>query len=84
MIVLAHADKAGRASIPPLTWDYWMWGATEPYQRTAIVACDQGHVGTASPRIHSIATDGTLTPSWVCPFEGCTWHEFARLEGWQA
>lgn len=65
----------------PLTWDYWQWGATDLIQ-TAIMSCDKGHVGTASPAIHRIADDGTLSPSWVCPFEGCTWHEFAVLEDW--
>jgi len=31
---------------------------------------------------HAIAPDGTVTPSVVCPKEGCTFHEMIRLEGW--
>jgi hypothetical protein len=31
---------------------------------------------------HAIAADGTLTPSVVCPYEYCTWHEYVRLGGW--
>ena len=31
---------------------------------------------------HSIATDGTVTPSVVCPTEGCNFHEMVRLSGW--
>jgi predicted RNase H-like nuclease (RuvC/YqgF family) len=33
---------------------------------------------------HDIASDGTVTPSLVCPTIGCTWHVNARLEGWGA
>lgn len=33
---------------------------------------------------HAIAPDGTVTPSVVCPSVGCTFHEFIRLEGWDA
>ena len=30
---------------------------------------------------HSIADDGTVSPSVVCPY-GCEFHEFITLEGW--
>lgn len=33
---------------------------------------------------HDIAADGTVTPSVVCPTEGCTFHEMVKLEGFQA
>jgi DNA-directed RNA polymerase subunit RPC12/RpoP len=33
-----------------------------------------------SSKIHSIAEDGTLTPSMVCPH--CPFHEWIKLEGW--
>lgn len=69
------------ASREPLTWDYWQWG-TGPFVKTAVVTCGFGHTGTANPKIHRIAPDGMLSPSWVCPFK-CPWHEFARLDGWQ-
>lgn len=84
MIELQHAAKDSAGRLPALSWDYWLWGATEPFTRTAIVCCDKGHVGTANPTIHSISADGTLSPSWVCPFKGCTWHVFAQLVGWNA
>ncbi len=32
---------------------------------------------------HAIAGDGTVTPSVVCPYAGCSWHVFVRLEGWR-
>lgn len=31
---------------------------------------------------HHIAADGTISPSLVCPFEPCTFHEYGKLEGW--
>lgn len=81
VVELRHEKATSRANLPPLSWDYWLWG-TGPFIKTALVSCDQGHVGTASPQIHSIADDGMLSPSWVCPHKGCTWHVFARLVGW--
>jgi hypothetical protein len=33
---------------------------------------------------HTIAADGTVQPSMVCPHHGCTFHEFIRLDGWEA
>lgn len=33
---------------------------------------------------HSIAQDGTVSPSVVCVHEGCNFHEYIQLEGWEA
>lgn len=84
MIALAHAniDFIAGKPLPPLTWEYWQWGVPGRLRKTAIVCCGFGHTGTANPNIHVISADGTMSPSWVCPFE-CSWHEFARLEGWE-
>jgi hypothetical protein len=32
---------------------------------------------------HEIASDGSVSPSVVCDGEGCTFHEYIKLEGWQ-
>lgn len=32
---------------------------------------------------HTVASDGAVTPSLVCPVE-CGWHVQARLVGWEA
>lgn len=46
----------------------------------AFVAC--GFCGeTASLADHTIADDGAVTPSLVCPM-GCGWHVYARLKNW--
>lgn len=36
---------------------------------------------TASMSDHSIADDGTVTPSVVCPFE-CGFHDYVKLLDW--
>ena len=55
----------------------------EPTQRTANVSCPTcGQVASLSG--HSIAADGMVTPSLVCPYPGCTFHEYVKLEGWRA
>lgn len=45
-----------------------------------ITRCSNGHIGALDD--HEIAVDGTVSPSVVCQREGCTFHEFIRLEDW--
>jgi hypothetical protein len=35
-----------------------------------------------SSSVHKVAADGTVHPSYVCPYPPCTFHEWVRLEGW--
>ena len=52
-------------------------------QRTATVSCPRcGR--SASLSDHTIAADGTVTPSLVCPYEGCDFHDWIALFGWEA
>ena len=63
----------------PGTWRFWDSG---PRGKTAAFVCPI--CGTLAMLIdHEIAPDGTVTPSVVCPTEGCDFHEFVRLEGWE-
>lgn len=48
--------------------------------RSATLICPQGHHGTLTD--HDIGADGTVTPSAVCPHDGCTFHENVRLVDW--
>jgi len=32
---------------------------------------------------HSIDAQGVVTPSVVCPMDGCSWHVWVKLAGWQ-
>lgn len=65
-----------------LVWDYFWLEPREAWYPLAITACSQGHLASVSPKVHTIAADGTLSPSYVCPREGCSFHDFVRLEGW--
>ena len=60
----------------------WRGTRTAAGVRGANVACGNGHVCGLSA--HTIAADGTVSPSLVCPVDGCGWHEVVRLEGWAA
>jgi hypothetical protein len=33
-------------------------------------------------RNHMVADDGVVSPSYVCPFPPCAFHEFVRLNDW--
>ena len=48
----------------------------------ALVTCHRGHECMLSARVHRVAADGTVTPSCVCPVQGCDGHEFIVLGGW--
>ena len=76
-------------SYPPGLWDDRWHGerGTWRYQklpdgRSALFACPLCGYG-ASLSDHTIAPDGTVSPSVVCPKEGCTFHESIRLEAWR-
>ena len=32
---------------------------------------------------HTIAPDGSVSPSVVCPYPPCTFHQMVRLDGWE-
>jgi len=60
----------------PLTWLPLKAGA----RWTAEIICANGHSGSLTN--HSIGADGAVSPSCLCPEEGCGWHEMVRLQGW--
>jgi len=72
MIVVPYDPR-----LTPCSWQ----GGTTPTGRTALFCCPRGHIGTLSD--HEIGLDGTVSPSVVCPHEGCDFHEFIKLEGWK-
>ena len=85
-------DQDSREFLPPLTWTIGKFGpANRPFVVT-ICAAGHSHIvgiagtmsadGTLQPPAHSIAPDGTISPSYVCPRAGCQFHEYVRLEGW--
>lgn len=58
------------------------WTSTKDADGHADLWCPNGHVSLLSYEHHSIATDGTVSPSIVCPRNGCDWHVMGRLDGW--
>jgi hypothetical protein len=70
----------------PCTWDYAKHtpkGSMFEHD-LALVTCANGHTLRLTSRVHSIETDGTVKPSWVCTRTGCTWHVMIKLEGYKA
>lgn len=66
--------------------DFW---ATDPPTRIVVFACPGCGRGATIWRPeqppgchHSIDAAGNVTPSAVCPHQGCAYHEFITLEGW--
>jgi ribosomal protein S27AE len=68
----------------PGTWRRWLFGPTRI--KGAAVVCPQCGAGmsigggTRFGSCHTIAADGTVRPSVVCP--RCPWHTFIRLLDW--
>ena len=60
------------------TWNYYY---LPDGKRTVITRCTYGHIGTLAN--HNISADGTVNPSVVCQHEGCSFHEFIKLEGFK-
>lgn len=88
MISLARGPQKHNPPQPaPHSWDYVTCecGKTPcPFvDDMALVTCSQGHTSRMTVRIHAVADDGTVSPSYVCPIDGCAFHDFVRLDGWQ-
>jgi hypothetical protein len=70
----------------PGTWIRWLFGPTK--QIGAVVVCPQCGRGmsigggTTFGGCHTVAADGTVSPSVVCG--RCSWHTFIRLADWPA
>lgn len=50
-------------------------------KRTASITCPDCE-SIAALVDHSIETNGVVTPSVVCPVDGCDFHEMVILVGW--
>lgn len=57
-------------------------GAMSDGKRTALVSCP-GCGRIASLSKHAIGEDGTVSPSLVCPYDDCDFHDYVRLHNWQ-
>ena len=59
----------------------WHGGVKADGTRTASICCPECKK-IASLTDHEIRSCGVVTPSVVCPRDGCGWHVFVQLEGW--
>lgn len=68
----------------PFTWDFAvrMKRKTPWNEDLVLCTCSKGHTTRMTSKYHRIADDGTVHPSVVCPIDGCGFHEFVRLVGW--
>lgn len=66
------------ADPPPLHWAPCHPATIRRFK--ASMTCPNGHGLTL--RGHTIAGNGDVSPSVVCPVAGCSFHEFVRLERW--
>jgi hypothetical protein len=68
--------------LPPLTWRSWDSSKhiSARQDKTADMSCDNGHSFTLMN--HTISTEGSVSPSVVCPNIRCNFHEYVVLEGW--
>lgn len=79
-----------RHHAPKGTWPHgkpekgtWHGGKKSTGVRTALLSCpDCGKIGSLGD--HKIAANGAVSPSVVCPTEGCRFHEWIILDGWEA
>lgn len=46
----------------------------------AIITCPD--CGKSCALKHTVAADGTVTPSMVCPHKPCPWHVWGVLDDW--
>jgi hypothetical protein len=65
-------------SLSPGSWYRWK----TPKGYTTMFCDPYGHAGSLED--HNIADDGTVSPSVVCAHDNCLFHEWIKLEDWDA
>lgn len=87
MIAFKRAAQDATQDRTPSSWDRVRYSeelrAHKLFEHDiAMATCPNGHMCRISDEVHQIAADGTLTPSYVCPVDGCGFHDFVKFEGW--
>ncbi len=65
----------------PFTWRNYIAADGTPFEANPVIVDSKNHY--LSIHKHTIAPDGTVSPSVVCPVKDCGFHEFIKLEGWK-
>lgn len=77
------ARTNGKGEPAPGTWWPIRWPDHDGERMTAHVCCPRcGRYTHLHPDYHAIDRDGNVTPSVICPFDSCDFHDFVRLDGW--
>ena len=81
MVVFKKAAGLGPLQAPtePGTWRRWVHGPAGV--ETVSIRCPRCLRAIALP-LHKVLGTGQITPSIVCPHDGCGFHEHGLLEGW--
>ena len=77
---LAVRGRFDRVTAPG-TWDYldpWPGGPRD----LAAVTCPNGHLSRITGAVHVVDHEGLVFPSFVCRHDGCTFHDYVQLVGW--
>lgn len=77
----------GERSLDKPGW-FLQWFTTSGVQEIeagycVVHRCANGHDGTLGKNHHKIMPDGTVNPNVVCNRQGCRFHEWVKLEGWE-
>lgn len=65
------------------TWKHSVEPYAGKFQVLAIITCPGCQKEwILSGKVHRIMADGAVTPSVVCPCEGCGFHEHVKLTKW--
>lgn len=74
MITIQHDQELSK----PNTWAIFRY---QSGRVQVVTRCANGHIGSLDD--HEIDADGVVSPSVVCQKNGCDFHEFIQLEGWE-
>lgn len=78
MIILPKGERNQNWNLPKGTWKRVK---KSDGNFSAMIACPEcGQEGSISN--HAITPDGTVTPSVVCGYDKCTFHDYVKLDGW--
>lgn len=70
---IKKAEAWGKPMMQPGRWKAW--------GKSVMVSCPEcGQMATLQ---HDIDSDGKVTPSLECPYQGCAFHDFVILADWE-
>lgn len=69
-------------SVIPSSPGTWFWEGADKYVILVEHCPVCRHVFRFAKKVHKISVDGAVSPSVVCPWRGCGFHEFVQLSDW--